>query len=102
VPGRPDAGPTVASPYDLGVERENNRERIIAEPVRQRTEGARRSSGFHGALGLEVEAVAPDPFTTEMPNTLPSRRMTNCTSALNICFWRGSNRRAIWVMMLCR
>src|SRR5688572_28746729 len=56
-PGRPDAEPKVASPYDLGVERENNREYVVAEPFRQRSECTGCSRGFNRALGFGIEAV---------------------------------------------
>src|SRR5688500_14535401 len=62
VPECPDAGPTVASPNDLGVERENNRERLITEPFRQRTECARGSGLLDRALRLEIEPVAARGF----------------------------------------
>src|SRR5688500_14362704 len=62
VPERPDAGPTVSSPNDLRVERENNRERLITEPFRQRTECARGSRLLDRALCLEIESVAARGF----------------------------------------
>src|SRR5688500_13662415 len=58
VPGRRNAGPIVASSDDLGVEGENNRKRVVAVPVRQRTECTRRTCRFHRALCLEIETVA--------------------------------------------